>query len=209
MAASSRGFATPFRLELRSVDVLTLPHREIEFRKCRRRVSVDGDRIRLSRIRCCCSGSTGSGKSVEKAEEWRFDSKKSSHRVRIQAMPSMPFASPQWVPISLTYFLHLFFFSLFFSFSILLCVWSLGKWREETGTCLEREYMLWNTFLTISDMDFFCFCSLSVATSIYQLIFPFFFCQFLSSWEAKEYVEEDRNTKSNAIWVLLNKTLKF
>ncbi|WKA09271.1 hypothetical protein VitviT2T_026935 [Vitis vinifera] len=95
MAASSRGFATPFRLELRSVDVSTLPHREIEFRKCRRRVSVDGDRIRLSRIRCCCSGSTGSGKSVEKAEEWRFDSKKSSHRVRIQAMPSMPFASPQ------------------------------------------------------------------------------------------------------------------
>ncbi|KAK9270910.1 hypothetical protein L1049_026497 [Liquidambar formosana] len=37
----------------------------------------------------------GAGKSVKKAEEWRFESKKSSHRVRIQAVPAMPFASPQ------------------------------------------------------------------------------------------------------------------
>ena len=86
MAASSRGFANPFRLESRG----------IEFRKSRRSISVGGDRVRLSRrTGCCCSGSTGSGKSAEKAEEWRFDSKKSSNRVRIQAMPSMPFASPQ------------------------------------------------------------------------------------------------------------------
>lgn len=47
------------------------------------------------RIECCCPDSVVPiKKSIEKAEEWRFGSKKSTRRVRIQATPpSLPFAS--------------------------------------------------------------------------------------------------------------------
>lgn len=113
MAASSRALSTQldfFRLS-RLVDVSHLQSNGngvLELRK-RKRVSFDADRfIPVSRISCCSSDSVvpirktnGSGKSLEKCEEWRFDSKKSksvsSHRLRTQASPAMPFASTQWV----------------------------------------------------------------------------------------------------------------
>lgn len=111
MAASSRAFATQldfFRLS-RLVDFLHLQSSSngLEELRKRKRVCFDADRfLGVSRISCCCSDSvvpirrtTGSGKTPEKCEEWWFDSKKSktksSHRVRIQASPAMPFASTQ------------------------------------------------------------------------------------------------------------------
>lgn len=58
--------------------------------------------LTVGRIGCCCSDpvvpirrTTGSGKRVEKTEEWRFDPKKIPHRVRTQASPAVPFASSQ------------------------------------------------------------------------------------------------------------------
>ncbi|EXB56336.1 hypothetical protein L484_024878 [Morus notabilis] len=108
MAATSRGFATQFDLKLRRLGFHHPPPRRdgngsFELRK-RRRVSFDGGdrRVVVSRVRCCCSDSVvpirkaaGAGKSVEKAEEWRFDPKKSPRRVRIQPSPALPFSSPQ------------------------------------------------------------------------------------------------------------------
>ncbi|KAK0575473.1 hypothetical protein LWI29_001178 [Acer saccharum] len=107
MAASSRAFATQLDFSLsRLFDVSHLQSHSNGLEELRKRKRVcfeGGDRVvGVSRISCCCSNSvvpirrtSGSGKSVEKCEEWRFDSKKSSHRVRIQAAPAMPFASPQ------------------------------------------------------------------------------------------------------------------
>ena len=79
---------------------------DLEVRKRRRlRVEASSDRVGTSRISCCCSHpvvpirrSSGSGKSMEKSEDWRFDPKKSSHshRVRVHASPALPFASPQY-----------------------------------------------------------------------------------------------------------------
>ncbi|XP_023887871.1 protein EARLY STARVATION 1, chloroplastic isoform X2 [Quercus suber] len=80
---------------------------DLGVRKRRRlRVEASSDRVGTSRISCCCSDSvvpirrsSGSGKSIEKSEDWRFDPKKSSHshshRVRVHASPALPFASPQ------------------------------------------------------------------------------------------------------------------
>ncbi|GMP81829.1 hypothetical protein CsSME_00036408 [Camellia sinensis var. sinensis] len=99
MAASSRGFSTPFCLKPRRFDSSPLHHhhRGFEFRKSR-------NRRRFLDFRCCSDSvvpirrTTGSGKSAEKkAEEWRFDPKKSPHRVRIQATPALPFGSTQYV----------------------------------------------------------------------------------------------------------------
>ena len=76
---------------------------ELEVKKRRRSVRVEG--VGASRISCCCSDSvipirrsSGSDKSSDKGEEWRFDLKKSSHthRVRIHASPALPFASTQY-----------------------------------------------------------------------------------------------------------------
>ncbi|XP_028083267.1 uncharacterized protein LOC114284529 isoform X1 [Camellia sinensis] len=97
MAASSRGFSTPFCLKPRRFDSSPLHHhhRGFEFRKSR-------NRRRFLDFRCCSDSvvpirrTTGFGKSAEKkAEEWRFDPKKSPHRVRIQATPALPFGSTQ------------------------------------------------------------------------------------------------------------------
>ncbi|KAF8410324.1 hypothetical protein HHK36_002851 [Tetracentron sinense] len=98
MAASSKGFAAPFGLKLRRLDVSPLYH-GLDFRKNRRRC-VNGHGHRLSRFGCCCCSdsvkpirrTSGSGKSAEKVEDWRFESKKSPRRVRIQATP---FPSPR------------------------------------------------------------------------------------------------------------------
>ncbi|KAF7829493.1 inactive purple acid phosphatase-like protein [Senna tora] len=63
----------------------------------RRKLCFERDRVRVSQVTCCCSDSITPIRSAscEKTEEWRFDPKKSSHRVRVQASPAMPFASPQ------------------------------------------------------------------------------------------------------------------
>ncbi|GFY95829.1 hypothetical protein Acr_11g0001350 [Actinidia rufa] len=95
MAASSRGLSsTQFGLKPRRVDLSPLYHRGgLELRRKRRKF-FDRD----WRINCCCSDSVvpiRRSKNVEKAEEWRFDPKKSPRRVRIQATPALPFASSQ------------------------------------------------------------------------------------------------------------------
>ncbi|KAL2489485.1 hypothetical protein Fot_42777 [Forsythia ovata] len=97
-AAASRGFTTPFNLRLRGADVAALNDKNgvLEVRRKKRRLLTSDWGV----VKCCCSDSvvpirmaTGSGKSVEKCEEWRFDMKKSpNYRVRA---PAMPFASPQ------------------------------------------------------------------------------------------------------------------
>lgn len=121
MSASSRGFTTttPF-----SLDVSPAFHHHHHYsgsgaeelnRRKRKVVYLDGvgggGRVRGCRIKCSCSDpavpirrTSGSGKSVEKSEEWRFDSskKKSPRRVRIQATPPRPFASPQYISLSLS-----------------------------------------------------------------------------------------------------------
>lgn len=99
MAATSRGVATPFKLKARTADALPLSgfvEVELRWRK-RRLLGRDG---RWS-VKCCCPdsvvpirGSSGSGKSADKCEEWRFDPRK-INRVRVHASPAMPFASPQ------------------------------------------------------------------------------------------------------------------
>ncbi|KAK6256970.1 hypothetical protein QUC31_000429 [Theobroma cacao] len=103
MAVSSRGFATQVEFKLSKLHVSRglAPSR-------RKRMGFQRDRLAvLSRISCCCSdpvvpirGATGSGKSKEKAEEWRFDHKKSPHRVRVHASPTMPFPSAQYVSLA-------------------------------------------------------------------------------------------------------------
>ncbi|KAF8377720.1 hypothetical protein HHK36_031104 [Tetracentron sinense] len=98
MASSSKGLAASFGLKRRRLHA-SPPCHGLDFRKSRRRC-IDGDGYRLSRIGCCSDSVTpirrtsGSGKSVE-VEEWGFEPKKSHRRVRIQAMPAMPFPSPR------------------------------------------------------------------------------------------------------------------
>ncbi|KAL3321772.1 hypothetical protein AABB24_039405 [Solanum stoloniferum] len=92
-ATGSNGLTGPLGGKLKRVDV------GIGF------VELQRKRRRVFGVKCCCSGSVvpirginGSGKCVEKCENWRFDSKKSSHsyRVKVQASSStMPFASPK------------------------------------------------------------------------------------------------------------------
>lgn len=98
MASSSRGFATQLEFKFSK---LYVSHGLAPSRK--RRMCFPRDRFTLlSRIRYCCSNpvvpirrAKVSGKSNEKVEDWRFDSKK--NRVRVQASPAMPFSSAQYV----------------------------------------------------------------------------------------------------------------
>ncbi|TYI27711.1 hypothetical protein ES332_A05G195100v1 [Gossypium tomentosum] len=98
MVASSRGFTTQLELKL---STLFISYGLAPSKKKRMCFPRDPLTI-LSRISCCCSEpvvpvrrGSGSGKSNEKVEDWRFDSKKSPHRVRVQASSAMPFASAQ------------------------------------------------------------------------------------------------------------------
>ncbi|KAG8494324.1 hypothetical protein CXB51_012076 [Gossypium anomalum] len=98
MVASSRGFTTQLELKLSTLFISygLAPSKN-------KRMCFPRDPLTiLSRISCCCSEpvvpvrrGSGSGKSNEKVEDWRFDSKKSPHRVRVQASSAMPFASAQ------------------------------------------------------------------------------------------------------------------
>lgn len=106
MAATSRGLSS-FGLRLRRVDEYPPPPLnqpagfQFDVRKRRRRLFVGGN----CTIKCCCSDSVvpirrrSLRKGVEKAEEWAFDPKKTTHRVRIQATTpaALPFASSQYV----------------------------------------------------------------------------------------------------------------
>ncbi|KNA19776.1 hypothetical protein SOVF_058410 isoform B [Spinacia oleracea] len=119
MAASSAGgFTTPFlSIKLRNlhgdVSFLRLHCQSFDIsaaagnKNCRRFLSGVGDGVdefkggeRIRRICCCCSSDAVilQKRRGEKREEWpRFDPKKSSaiaRRVRSQALPSLPFASP-------------------------------------------------------------------------------------------------------------------
>ncbi|KAJ4962486.1 hypothetical protein NE237_022425 [Protea cynaroides] len=100
MAAGSRGIATaPFELKLRRFDISPLHLRGLDFRKRRSRCRV-GHRDRLSGITTsCCSESvfpiSTDSVSDKKAVVWRFQTKKSSCRIRVQAIPALPFASPR------------------------------------------------------------------------------------------------------------------
>ncbi|KAH1065866.1 hypothetical protein J1N35_030853 [Gossypium stocksii] len=98
MVASSRGFTTQLELKL---STLFISYGLAPSKKKRMCFPRDPLTI-LSRISCCLSEpvvpvrrGSGSGKSNEKVEDWRFDSKKSPHRVRVQASSAMPFASAQ------------------------------------------------------------------------------------------------------------------
>ena len=122
MAASPGGFTAQLNFKLgRRPGGYAMRNQlglDLEVRKRRRlRVEASTDRIGTSRISCCCSDSvvpirrsSGSGKSIEKSEDWRFDPKKSSHshRVRLHASPALPFASPQYsLSLSLSHmYLH-------------------------------------------------------------------------------------------------------
>nr|GMC85002.1 inactive purple acid phosphatase-like protein [Ipomoea batatas]GMD43608.1 inactive purple acid phosphatase-like protein [Ipomoea batatas]GME19351.1 inactive purple acid phosphatase-like protein [Ipomoea batatas] len=97
MAATSRGVATPFKTKARRADALPVSG-FVELRWRKRRL-LGGD-ARWS-VKCCCPdsvvpirGSSGSGKSADNCEEWRFDPLK-INRVRVHASTAMPFASPQ------------------------------------------------------------------------------------------------------------------
>ncbi|KAM1387775.1 hypothetical protein ACFX2I_015979 [Malus domestica] len=108
MAATSRGFASPpdfklTRLRLRlAFDPHPLPStatnaaRLRDIRKRRRRLSLPmADPPAVTRITCCCSDSVvpiRSGKSLDKAEEWRFDSKKRAQRAAgVPVSAALPF----------------------------------------------------------------------------------------------------------------------
>lgn len=67
-------------------------------------VDLQRKKRRVFGVKCCCSGSVvpirginGSGKCIKKFDNWRFDSKNSSHsyRVKVQASSTMPFPSPK------------------------------------------------------------------------------------------------------------------
>ncbi|XP_023002025.1 uncharacterized protein LOC111496033 isoform X1 [Cucurbita maxima] len=98
MAACCRGFPTHFDFDRRVESVLLRSRGGAELRRRTwGRILFGINRVGFSSIRCCCSDSmvpirriTGSGKSVEKQEDWRFDAK-----LCIQATPAMPFASSQ------------------------------------------------------------------------------------------------------------------
>ncbi|KAM7514001.1 hypothetical protein LguiA_003584 [Lonicera macranthoides] len=105
MAATSRGLSS-FGLRLRRVDEYPPPPPlnqpagfQFDVRKSRRKLFVCGN----CTIKCCCSDSvvpirrSSLRKGVEKAEEWSFDPKKTTQRVRIQANTpaALPFSSSQ------------------------------------------------------------------------------------------------------------------
>ncbi|XP_022946162.1 uncharacterized protein LOC111450324 isoform X1 [Cucurbita moschata] len=103
MAACCRGFSTHVDFD-RRVELFrspTLGGPDLRRRRWRR-ILFESNRVGFCPITCCCSDSlvpirrtAGSGKNVEKQEDWRFNPKKSPRRLRIQATPAMPFASPQ------------------------------------------------------------------------------------------------------------------
>ncbi|KAM7517348.1 hypothetical protein LguiA_006931 [Lonicera macranthoides] len=91
MAATSRGLSMPFGLRpSRRVDASPLYSHGLHFWK---------RRSRRRRSDCSCSTSDSNRKSVEKnkAEDWRFDPKRTCTRVRIQATPAaLPFLSSEY-----------------------------------------------------------------------------------------------------------------
>ncbi|KAJ7957957.1 Inactive purple acid phosphatase-like protein [Quillaja saponaria] len=89
MEASSRGFSAQFDFKLRRLNVRPVYDKHILDLRKRRRRMCDGDRVGASRITSCCSESVVPIR--RKTEEWQFH----STRVRDQASPAMPFASPQ------------------------------------------------------------------------------------------------------------------
>ncbi|XP_039001832.1 uncharacterized protein LOC120127992 isoform X3 [Hibiscus syriacus] len=99
MVASSTGFTTQLELKLSSTFFISYGLSPSK----KKRMCFPRDPLTfLSRITCYCSDpvvpvrrATGSGKSNEKVEDWRFDSKKIPLRVRVQAPSAMPFASAQ------------------------------------------------------------------------------------------------------------------
>lgn len=108
MNASSRGLAAaaaaaaPWDVMIRAMGALPLlppPHR-VDFRTRKAREGKGG---RPRGVVFCRRDSSefqklGKGKAVaaaEKAEEWRLDTKKSPRRVRMQALPALPFPSPR------------------------------------------------------------------------------------------------------------------
>lgn len=102
MVASSRGFTSQLELKLSTLFISYGLAPSKKKRMCFPRDPL----TMLSRISCCCSEpvvpvrrGSGSGKNNEKVEDWRFDSKKSPHRVRVQASSGMPFASAQYVAL--------------------------------------------------------------------------------------------------------------
>ncbi|KAG5542793.1 hypothetical protein RHGRI_015787 [Rhododendron griersonianum] len=87
MAAGSGGLPTPIGLKLvSSLHLSPLPWSGLESKK-RRRTECGCSVVPIRR--------TTAKKSVENAEERRFDSKKSTRRARVQATTALPFASPQ------------------------------------------------------------------------------------------------------------------
>ncbi|XP_042506678.1 uncharacterized protein LOC122083073 isoform X2 [Macadamia integrifolia] len=102
MAAGSRGWAiAPFGLKIRRSDVSLLHLHGFDLWKRRGRSRVGyGDR--LSRIASCCLDSvlpfrrnSGSDNNMDKAMAWRSQPRKRSCRIRVQAIPAVPFASPR------------------------------------------------------------------------------------------------------------------
>ncbi|XP_043709508.1 uncharacterized protein LOC122658560 isoform X2 [Telopea speciosissima] len=101
MAAGSRGWATaPFGLKIRRSDVSPLHLHGFDFRKRRGRSRV-GHGHRLSRIVSCCFDSvpsirkySSSDNNMDKTVVWRSQPRKCSCRIRVQAIPAVPFASP-------------------------------------------------------------------------------------------------------------------
>ncbi|KAI9109289.1 hypothetical protein K1719_019912 [Acacia pycnantha] len=94
-AATFRVHSTQFDFQLKLLHSNThhvLKHRKLWFRP---------DRLPLSQICCCCPDSfapirkiSRPGNTGERNEEWRFETTKIPHRVRIQSSRAMPFASP-------------------------------------------------------------------------------------------------------------------
>lgn len=100
MAAGSGGLPTLIGLKLvSSLHLSPLPWSGLESKK-RRRTECGCSVVPIRR--------TTAKKSVENAEERRFDSKKSTRRARVQATTALPFASPQYVPIFRITYIYVF-----------------------------------------------------------------------------------------------------
>ena len=106
MVAISRGFASPPDFKLTRLGLAFHPHphpctatnagRLRDLRKRRRRLSLPrADPPAVTLITCCCSDPVVpilSGKTVDKADDRRFDSKKRAHRAAgVQASAALPF----------------------------------------------------------------------------------------------------------------------
>ncbi|KAL6199143.1 hypothetical protein ACLB2K_028930 [Fragaria x ananassa] len=95
-----RGFATHLSRHRHPPHPL---HRHKDELSKRRRLTVDGGRLGVSRINCCCSdlvvlirsNASSEGKR-KKCDEWRFDSKNQRpHKAGLKAAAALPFTSAQ------------------------------------------------------------------------------------------------------------------